>query len=45
MKRAEFGGVFFRDYLIFYRIQAGQVNVVHILHGAQDYDSFLFSDE
>jgi plasmid stabilization system protein ParE len=34
----------FRDYLIFYRIQAGQVSIIHILHGAQDYDSILFSD-
>ncbi|MDG3439334.1 type II toxin-antitoxin system RelE/ParE family toxin [Nitrospirillum amazonense] len=35
----------FRDYLIFYRVQAGQVSIIHILHGAQDYDGILFSDE
>jgi toxin ParE1/3/4 len=30
------------DYLIFYTIEDDQVSVVHILHGARDYDSLLF---
>ena len=35
-----------RDYLIFYRIDeaAGQVVILHVLHGAQDYDAILFPD-
>jgi plasmid stabilization system protein ParE len=32
----------YRDYLIFYRVEADQVYRVHILHGAQDYESLLF---
>ena len=32
----------YRDYLIFYRVDADQVSIVHILHGAQDYESLLF---
>jgi toxin ParE1/3/4 len=34
----------FRDYLIFYRIEDDQVSIVHILHGAQDYEPLLFPD-
>jgi toxin ParE1/3/4 len=30
------------SYLIFYRVGGKQVDVVHILHGAQDYASLLF---
>jgi toxin ParE1/3/4 len=30
------------DYLIFYRIADDQVSVVHILHGARDYEPLLF---
>lgn len=30
-------------YLIFYRIEIEQVSVIHILHGAQDYEALLFS--
>mgnify|MGYP000883085873 CR=1 FL=1 len=30
------------DYLIFYRVEAAQVVIVHILHGAQDYGTLLF---
>lgn len=30
------------DYLIFYRIGAERVDIVHILHGAQDYEPLLF---
>lgn len=32
----------FRDYLIFYRADADAVFIVHILHGAQDYEALLF---
>jgi len=30
------------DYLIFYRVRRDQVEVLHILHGAQDYEAWLF---
>lgn len=30
------------SYLIFYRIGAASIDVLHILHGAQDYESILF---
>lgn len=29
-------------YLIFYRVDADRVVVVHVLHGAQDYEAILF---
>lgn len=29
------------DYLIFYRVEAQQVVVIHILHGARDYSAVL----
>ena len=32
-------------YLIFYRIGDDTVEVLHILHGAQDYQRILFPDE
>lgn len=32
-------------YLIFYRTARGQVEVLHVLHGARDYESLLFPDE
>ncbi|MDE1150695.1 MAG: type II toxin-antitoxin system RelE/ParE family toxin [Azospirillaceae bacterium] len=35
----------FRNYLIFYQVREDHVLILHILHGAQDYDSVLFSDE
>jgi toxin ParE1/3/4 len=35
----------YRDYLIFYRIAADTVDVLHVLHGAQDYEAILFSDD
>lgn len=31
-----------RDYLIFYRIDGEQVEVLHVLNGARDYESLLF---
>jgi toxin ParE1/3/4 len=34
----------YRDYLIFYRVEADHVYIVHILHGAQDYESLLFPE-
>lgn len=33
------------DYLIFYRVQAEQVEILHVLHGARDYERILFPDE
>lgn len=35
----------FGDYLIFYRVEADQVAIVHILHGARDYEALLFPEE
>ena len=32
------------NYLIFYRIGAEQVDVLHVLHGAQDYEAWLFDE-
>lgn len=32
------------SYLIFYRVEAERVAVIHILHGATDYAAFLFED-
>lgn len=31
-----------RDYLIFYRINKNLIEVIHILHGARDYEALLF---
>ena len=31
-----------RDYLIFYRVDADRIIVIHILHGARDYEAILF---
>jgi hypothetical protein len=33
------------NYLIFYRIGAEQVDVMHVIHGAQDYEAWLFGPE
>lgn len=30
------------NYLIFYRVEAEKVVILHILHGAQDYSAILF---
>lgn len=35
----------FGNYLIFYRIGADAVEVLHVLHGAQDYEAILFPEE
>jgi plasmid stabilization system protein ParE len=35
----------FGDYLIFYRIGADVVEVLHVLHGARDYEAILFPDD
>jgi toxin ParE1/3/4 len=32
------------DYLIFYRVRAEAVDILHILHGAMDYEALLFSN-
>lgn len=33
-----------RDYLIFYRIVGDTVEVLHVLHGARDYEVILFPE-
>ncbi|MFB2553797.1 type II toxin-antitoxin system RelE/ParE family toxin [Ensifer soli] len=33
------------EYLIFYRIAAETIDVLHVLNGAQDYEAILFADE
>lgn len=33
------------NYLIFYRVEATQITVIHVLHGARDYEGLLFPDE
>jgi toxin ParE1/3/4 len=33
------------NYLIFYRVIPGRVEVLHILHGARDYEAILFPDD
>jgi len=35
----------YRDYLIFYRVFEGLVEVIHVLHGARNYEALLFPDE
>jgi len=30
------------NYLIFYRVGAEQVEILHVLHGARDYEPILF---
>jgi toxin ParE1/3/4 len=32
----------YRDYLIFYRIGDGKIEVLHVLHGAREYEPILF---
>jgi toxin ParE1/3/4 len=34
----------FGNYLIFYRVGAEAIEVVHILHGARDYEPLLFPE-
>ena len=35
----------FGNYLIFYRIMDDRIDVLHVLHGAQDFQRLLFGDE
>ena len=35
----------FGNYLIFYRVGSEAIEVVHILHGARDYDRLLFPEK
>ncbi|MGI8839586.1 MAG: type II toxin-antitoxin system RelE/ParE family toxin [Caulobacteraceae bacterium] len=32
------------DYLIFYRVGEARIEILHILHGARDYEALLFPD-
>ena len=34
----------FGNYLIFYRVGSGTIEVVHVLHGARDYEPLLFPE-
>ena len=33
------------NYLIFYRINADAIDVIHILHGAMNYERLLFPED
>lgn len=33
------------NYLIFYRVRTDAVEILHVLHGAMDYEPILFPDE
>jgi toxin ParE1/3/4 len=35
----------FGNYLIFYRVDADVIKVVHVLHGARDYERVLFPEQ
>lgn len=35
----------FGEYLIFYRVAAEQIDVLHVLNGARDYDAILFPSD
>lgn len=33
------------QYLIFYRVEADQIIIIHVLHGSMDYAAILFVDD
>jgi plasmid stabilization system protein ParE len=35
----------YRNYLIFYRIEAGRVFIIDVIHGARDFEAILFPDD
>jgi len=35
----------YRDYLIFYRVTGETIEILHVLHGARDYEAILFPGE
>lgn len=35
----------YRDYLIFYRVGRDSIEILHVVHGARDYERLLFPDE
>ena len=35
----------FGRYLIFYRVSETAVDIVHVIHGAMDYEAILFSED
>jgi toxin ParE1/3/4 len=35
----------YRDYLIFYGVSDDSIEILHVLHGARDYETILFPDE
>ena len=47
MPRYESAGIrrqVYGNYLIFYRVNVSTVEVLHILHGARDYEQIIFPD-
>lgn len=34
----------YADYLIFYRVSNDRIEILHILHGAQNFENILFSE-
>ncbi|SNT72100.1 type II toxin-antitoxin system RelE/ParE family toxin [Amphiplicatus metriothermophilus] len=34
----------YRDYMIFYRIEVDAVEILHVIHGARDYERILFPE-
>ncbi len=32
-------------YLIFYRVEAARITILHVLHGARDYEALLFPQD
>lgn len=40
IRRRPFGG-----FLIFYRVGKDTIEIIHVLHGARDYESLLFPEE
>jgi plasmid stabilization system protein ParE len=34
----------YKNYLIFYRIAGDTIEILHVLHGAQDYETILFGN-
>ena len=33
------------NYALFYRVEPRQITIIHILHGARDYEAILFPDD
>jgi toxin ParE1/3/4 len=44
-KRSGLRRVVHGNYLIFYRVESRQMVIIHLLHGARDYEAILFPEE